>query len=108
MERKYTLQYKSEFELLQYGECLKRRKTYNTNLWKGEVFMFKMISCGIIFIMIGAFMFFKPHSIWKLTEQWKSYSADEPSDLYLFSAKFGGVLFAVIGIAAIIVPFIPE
>jgi len=37
---------------------------------------------GILFIVLGIFVFLKPDLIWKITEQWKSYRADEPSDLY--------------------------
>ena len=47
---------------------------------------------GIGFCVIGIFLFLKPDVYWKLTEKWKSYRADEPSELYLKSTKFGGVL----------------
>lgn len=42
---------------------------------------------GIVLIGIGAFLFLKPDLMWKLTEQWKSYRADGPSDFYLKSTK---------------------
>ncbi len=70
--------------------------------------MFWYIICGIIFILIGIFAFFKPDLIWELTEQWKSYYTDEPSDLYLLSTKIGGGIFILLGIAAVVLPFIPE
>ena len=38
--------------------------------------------------------------------QWKSYRADEPSELYLKTTKIGGILFALLGVAMIILPFI--
>lgn len=57
---------------------------------------------GIVLIGIGAFLFLKPDLMWKLTEQWKSYRADGPSDFYLKSTKFGGVLFMLCGIVAIV------
>lgn len=57
---------------------------------------------GIVLIGIGAFLFLKPDLMWKLTEQWKSYRADGPSDFYLKSTKFGGVLFILCGIVAIV------
>lgn len=37
---------------------------------------------GIIFFVFGIFIFLKPDLMWKITEEWKSYRADEPSDLY--------------------------
>ncbi len=57
---------------------------------------------------IRYFHFLKPDLIWKITEQWKSYSADEPSDWYIKSTKFGGALFTVFGIIIVILPFVLE
>ena len=67
-----------------------------------------MFIISIILIITGIFTFFAPHLIWELTEKWKSYSSDEPSDLYLFFTRLGGILVVIIGIATIIVSFIPE
>lgn len=61
-----------------------------------------VVFAGIVLIGIGAFLFLKPDLMWKLTEQWKSYRADGPSDFYLKSTKFGGVLFMLCGIVAIV------
>ncbi|MCH1936305.1 DUF6199 family natural product biosynthesis protein [Enterocloster sp. OA11] len=63
---------------------------------------------GIIFLGLGMFIFLKPHLVWKLTEEWKSYRADEPSDIYLKSTKFGGILFALLGAIMIMLPLILE
>ena len=63
---------------------------------------------GIIFFALGIFIFLKPDLIWKITEEWKSYSADEPSDWYIKSTKFGGALFTVFGIIIVILPFVLE
>ena len=73
--------------------------------------MINMLWCicgGILFIVLGIFVFLKPDLIWKITEQWKSYSADEPSELYIKSTKFGGALFTVFGIIIAILPFVLE
>ena len=35
---------------------------------------------------------------------WKSYRADEPSELYRFGIRFGGALFLVFGV---VLPFLP-
>jgi hypothetical protein len=44
----------------------------------------------------------------KLTEEWKSYRADEPSEFYLKTTKIGGILFALFGIIMIMLPVILE
>ena len=67
-----------------------------------------MIFAGILFLALGLFLAIKPSLFWKLTEQWKSYYADEPSDFYLISTRFGGVMFVLVGIAAIICPLFLE
>ena len=43
--------------------------------------MWWSIGGGIIIFALGMFIFLKPGLIWKLTEKWKSYRADEPSPL---------------------------
>lgn len=63
---------------------------------------------GILFIAMGLFMFFKPELIWKLTEQWKSYRADCPSDIYTISTKIGGLVFLAVGIIVLILVFCLE
>ena len=39
--------------------------------------MWWSIGGGIIIFALGMFIFLKPGLIWKLTEEWKSYRADE-------------------------------
>ncbi|MFR1593144.1 MAG: DUF6199 family natural product biosynthesis protein [Christensenellales bacterium] len=63
---------------------------------------------GIIIFALGIFIFLKPDLVWKLTEEWKSYRADEPSEFYLKVAKIGGISFALFGIIMITLPFILE
>lgn len=63
---------------------------------------------GIIIFALGMFIFLKPDLVWKLTEEWKSYRADEPSEFYLKVEKIGGISFALFGIIMITLPFILE
>ena len=63
---------------------------------------------GIIIFALGMFIFLKPDLVWKLTEEWKSYRADEPSEFYLKDAKIGGISFALFGIIMLTLPFILE
>lgn len=57
----------------------------------------------LLFIPLGLLMLFRPTFIWALTESWKSTDATEPSSLYLFSTRFGGTIFTVLGIIGVIV-----
>ena len=63
---------------------------------------------GIIIAIIGIFIFLKPGLVWELTEKWKSYRADEPSEFYIKSTRFGGALFVLLGIVMIVLPLILE
>ena len=63
---------------------------------------------GIIIAAIGVFILLKPNLVWNLTEKWKSYRADEPSDFYLKMAKFGGILYILLGIVITILPLVLE
>ena len=65
----------------------------STRLLKEVVTMWWSIGGGIIIFALGMFIFLKPGLIWKLTEEWKSYRADEPSEFYLKTTKIGGILF---------------
>ena len=64
------------------------------------------VLAGVVFVALGVFLFVRPDLLWKLTEQWKSYRADEPSDLYVKSTKFGGVAFALLGVVISVLPFV--
>ena len=70
--------------------------------------MFWCIGGGIFFFALGMFLFWKPDLVWKLTEEWKSYCADEPSEFYLKDTKICGILLALFGIVVMILPFIVE
>lgn len=68
-----------------------------------------MVYCivvGILIVVTGIFVFLKPNLIWKLTEQWKSYGADEPSDFYIKSTKLGGIAVIIWGIVMMLLPWI--
>ena len=63
---------------------------------------------GLALIAIGVVMLVKPQLVFELTESWKHDSgAAEPSKLWLFSTRFGGVVCVLAGILGIIVPFLP-
>ena len=68
--------------------------------------MLSTILVGIIVFALGMFVFLKPNLVWKLQEKWKSNHADEPSEAYLKTEKIRGILFALLGMIMIILPFI--
>lgn len=63
---------------------------------------------GIIILALGVFIFLKPDLVWKITEGWKFYNADGPSEFYLKITKIAGILYVLFGIAMMVVPFISE
>ncbi|WP_349403269.1 DUF6199 family natural product biosynthesis protein [Cohnella silvisoli] len=64
-----------------------------------------MIIIAILITITGLLMFFRPNIVWAMTESWKSNDATEPSDLYIWSTRFGGVLFTLAGIGGICASF---
>ncbi len=62
---------------------------------------------GLALIAMGIAMLWKPRLVFELTESWKhDGGADEPSRLWLFSTRFGGVMCVLAGICGLIVPFV--
>ena len=60
---------------------------------------------GLVLIGIGITMLVKPQLVYELTETWKhDGGAGEPSKLYLWSTRCGGVMFILAGICGLIVP----
>ena len=57
---------------------------------------------SLLIIAIGVFLFFKPEVYWKIAERWKSYRADEPSELYRICTKCGGVAFMLAGVVILV------
>lgn len=51
-------------------------------------------------------MLIKPKVVWNIMEKWKSYSAEELSNFYIKSTRFGGIMVTLAGIASLIVFFI--
>ena len=50
------------------------------------------IALSIIIAIIGITMILKPGLIYDITESWKTYTDSEPSELYLFNTRLGGVV----------------
>ena len=64
---------------------------------------------GLALIGIGITMLVKPQFMYELTESWKhDGGVYEPSRLYIWSTRFGGVMFVLAGIGGLILPFLPQ
>ena len=66
----------------------------------------KFLVLGIFLGIVGLLMLIKPSLVWSLTEQWKSDEATEPSDLYVFSIRFGGTICVTIAVISLLLFFI--
>lgn len=62
----------------------------------------------ILLTALGVTMIWKPQLVYELTESWKHGGASEPTKLYLWNTRFGGVMCALAGIGGMILTFIPQ
>ncbi len=62
-----------------------------------------MLLLAVFLIAAGICMLWKPAFVWSITEHWKSQDASEPSSLYIWSIRFGGLLCALVGLASALV-----
>jgi hypothetical protein len=60
-----------------------------------------LILLAIFVTLMGLLMIIRPHLIWAITESWKSNDATEPSDLYVWSTRCGGILCTLAGFGGI-------
>lgn len=67
-----------------------------------------MIILFILLFLFGLLMIFRPATVWFLLESWKSNDATEPSDLYILSTRFGGILCTLAGAGGVIALFIRD
>jgi hypothetical protein len=54
-----------------------------------------------LLVLIGLLMLIRPGVVWSITESWKSDDAVEPSKVYVWTIRFGGVLCTAAGIGGI-------
>ena len=64
------------------------------------------IFIGIIFVVLGFTMLVAPKAFYAIVEGWKHQAPSEPTRLFRISTRTGGVMFLIVGVAAIIVPVI--
>ena len=66
-----------------------------------EAIMYILLS--LLLVGLGIVMILKPKLFFDVTEGWKSHVNDEPSKLYLFSTRLGGVMCLLVGIMGLVI-----
>jgi hypothetical protein len=54
---------------------------------------------AIVLTLAGIWMIARPDTVWVISESWKSSEGAEPSELYLWLTRFGGIICIVVGLA---------
>lgn len=57
-----------------------------------------MTILSVLVFLWGILMLVKPEWVYEMTESWKHNSGSDPSDWYLFSTRFGGVMCSLVGL----------
>ena len=58
---------------------------------------------GIIFCFMGlGMLLLPPKTMWKITDQWKTKEAGQPSDKYTAIMRVLGVVFAAVGVGLLL------
>ncbi|MDQ1002566.1 hypothetical protein QFZ28_002966 [Neobacillus niacini] len=65
-----------------------------------------MLALGVFFIIIGVLFIINPSFIWLITESRKSDDDTEPSRIYIWNTRFGGMILLIVGIGSVIVSFL--
>ena len=58
---------------------------------------------SLALIAFGIFLLAKPQFYFELTESWKHGGSSEPSDLFILSTRFGGIMCIVVGVSCPVV-----
>ena len=56
-----------------------------------------LILC-VLLVVLGLTMICKPGLMYELLESWKHNGASEPSRFYIWNIRFGGCVFALVGV----------
>ncbi|AJY74001.1 DUF6199 family natural product biosynthesis protein [Paenibacillus beijingensis] len=65
-----------------------------------------MTFIAIFLLLAGFLMVFKTSLFWSITERWTSKDGTEPSDLYVWNTRFGGIMCMIVGIAGIVIDIV--
>lgn len=56
---------------------------------------------GVFLVFSGCVMLFKPKTMWKISDSWKTKNNSEPTSFYLKFIQAGGLVLTVGGILAL-------
>lgn len=65
-----------------------------------------MFFIGLLLAFVGMTLLTKPVAVWNITESWKSHEATEPTNFYFWWARFGGILFVLLGVIGMVTSLI--
>ena len=65
------------------------------------------LAFGLIFMVLGGAAVFAPEVLYELKESWKHSGNTEPSEKYLLMIRISGGFYVLVGIASVVVQFIP-
>ncbi|MDQ0899534.1 DUF6199 family natural product biosynthesis protein [Paenibacillus sp. V4I7] len=57
---------------------------------------------SVLLVILGLIMLLKPSIVWTVTESWKSNDATKPSELYVWSTRFGGIIVTLAGLGGVL------
>ncbi len=61
---------------------------------------------GVLVLLVGIVMLWKPDIIFLITESWKHNGETEPSDSFRISTRIGGGIMMCVGVYGIVAQFI--
>lgn len=62
----------------------------------------ELIVAGLVLMAVGLFSAISPNMMWTMRVSWKYKDNPEPSDLYRFLIRAGGVVLCLVGVGLII------
>lgn len=62
-----------------------------------------MILMSLFLVLAGLLMAFNPSLFWMITERWTSSDGTEPSELYKWNTRFGGIICMIVGVGGILI-----
>lgn len=61
------------------------------------------ILLGILLAVVGVVMMAAPRFVYEITQSWKNDGGAEPSDMYIWHTRLGGIVFFIGGIVGTVI-----
>ena len=62
---------------------------------------------ALFFWFLGITMLLKPDLVYQIRESWKHSTGTEPSERYIRTTRWSGVMFLLAGVLCVVVIFLP-